>query len=50
VWTKTQLLKLVNYIIEPRQYIRNQIVYREGDRADSIFMIKQGDFEVSRKY
>jgi CRP-like cAMP-binding protein len=50
VWTKTQLLKLVNFIIEPKQFIRNQVVYREGDRAENIYIIRSGDFEVSRRY
>ena len=50
VWTKTQLLKLVNFIIEPKQYVKNQIVYNEGDISDSIYIIRQGEFEVSRKY
>lgn len=50
VWTKTQLLKLVNFIIEPKHYIRNQVVYREGDPSETIYIVKSGDFEVSRKH
>lgn len=50
VWTKTQLLKIVNFIIEPKNYVRNQVVYREGDSSDTIYIVQNGDFEVSRKY
>jgi hypothetical protein len=39
VWTKTQLLKIVNFIIEPKNFIKNQLVYREGDPADTIFIV-----------
>jgi len=41
---------VVNFIIEPRNYVKNQIVYREGDEADTIFIVQVGDFEASRKY
>jgi CRP-like cAMP-binding protein len=40
VWTKNQLLKLVNFIIEPKSYAKNQIVYSEGDRAENIYIIR----------
>ncbi len=50
VWTKTQLLKLVNFILEPKQYVKNQIVFTEGEKSDTIYIIKSGEFEVTRKY
>ena len=50
VWTKTQLLKLVNFILQPKQYVKNQVVYSEGERTDTIYIIKSGEFEVTRKY
>jgi CRP-like cAMP-binding protein len=50
VWTKTQLLKVVNFLLEPKQFIKNQIVYSEGDPSQSIFIIRKGDFEVQKRY
>ena len=50
VWTKNQLLKVVNFIIEPKNFVKNQVVFREGDPADTIFIVQAGDFEASRRY
>lgn len=50
VWTKTQLLKIVNFIIEPKNFVKNQLVFREGDPADTIFIVQSGDYEASRRY
>ena len=50
VWTKTQLLKIVNFILEPKTFIKNQIVYQEGNVSNQIYIIRQGEFEVQKKY
>lgn len=39
VWTKTALGKL-QFSFEEKNYIRNQIVYREGDASDWIYIVK----------
>lgn len=49
VWTKTSLSKL-HYSFEERQFIRNQVVYREGDESSMVYIIKQGEFEVTKKF
>jgi hypothetical protein len=30
--------------------VKNQVVYSEGERTDTIYIIKSGEFEVTRKY
>ena len=30
--------------------MKNQVVYSEGERTDTIYIIKSGEFEVTRKY
>ena len=32
--------------IEKEFFHRNQIVFHEGDKADSIYVIKEGEFQV----
>lgn len=40
----------MNFILEPKQYVKNQVVFTEGERSDTIYIIKSGEFEVTRKY
>lgn len=49
VWTKTSLSKL-QYSFEQRSFIRNQIIYKEGDPSSMAYIIKTGEFEVAKKF
>lgn len=49
VWTKTALSKL-QYSFEEKMFLRNQIIYREGEESDTVYIIKSGDFEVTKRF
>ena len=49
VWTRTSLSKL-QYSFEQRAFIRNQIIYKEGDTSHMVYIIKTGEFEVNKKF
>ncbi|CDW81071.1 UNKNOWN [Stylonychia lemnae] len=49
VWTKTSLGKL-HYSFEERLFKRNQVVYREGDASEMVYIIKSGEFEVTKRF
>eukprot|EP00347_Sterkiella_histriomuscorum_P019194 403342576 len=49
VWTKTSLSKL-HYSFEEKAFTRNQVVYREGDESSMVYIIKSGEFEVTKKF
>lgn len=40
-WTRSTISKF-QYLFERKDYIRNQIVYREGDHAEYVYLITQG--------
>mmetsp|Transcript_5808 Transcript_5808/g.10342 ORF Transcript_5808/g.10342 Transcript_5808/m.10342 type:complete len:556 (-) Transcript_5808:24-1691(-) len=42
-WTRYSLVK-ITYLFETRRYKHNQLVYRCGDPADHVFIIKSGEF------
>lgn len=46
--SKTYLTRL-HYSFEQRDYIRNQDLYREGEPCNYVFLVKHGEFEVTRK-
>lgn len=46
-WTKSSVLKLIN-CFEVRTYLRNQVVYQEGDKATEVYMIKRGEFKFTK--
>jgi hypothetical protein len=46
--SQTYLIKL-HYNFEQRNFIRNQVLYAEGDVVNYIYLIKEGEFEVTRK-
>jgi hypothetical protein len=50
VWSKAQLVKIFNFILEPKTFIKNQIVFQEGNVSNQIYIIRQGEFEVQKKY
>jgi len=47
-WSKSALLKL-QYFCKKQTFIRNQYVYKEGDDPDFVYIIHQGEFEISKK-
>jgi len=47
-WSNLALSKFSYFFVE-KQFRRNQAVYQEGDKIDSIFVIREGEFEVVRK-
>lgn len=47
-WSRNLLMKLL-YKIEKRSLIKNQVMIKEGDPVNEIFIIKSGEFEVSSK-
>lgn len=46
-WTKTSLQKLCYYFKE-RQYKRKQALFRSGQFADEVFIVKSGEFQLFR--
>jgi len=46
--SKTYLTKL-HYSFEQRNVIRNQEIYREGDPSDMVYLVREGEFEVSKR-
>jgi len=42
-------LKKLQYNFEVRHYNRNQEIYKEGDPADTIYLVKTGEFELFKK-
>jgi len=47
-WSKTALAKL-QFSFELKTYNRMQVVFREKEKADFAFIIKEGEFEVSKQ-
>lgn len=46
-WTNTALNKL-QLSFETKNFFRNQMVYREGTVADVIYIVKEGEFELTK--
>lgn len=47
-WTKNGLSRLTYYM--PRKsYIRNQVVFKEGEESSHVYVIFQGEFEVTKR-
>lgn len=46
--TKETIRKLTFFFIE-RVFTKNQIVYREGDTAETVYIIRSGEFKFSKK-
>ncbi|CDW72769.1 UNKNOWN [Stylonychia lemnae] len=47
-WTRTSLSKL-QYSFEQRIYKRNQTIYKEGEESNYVYLVKSGEFEVSKR-
>ena len=43
--------KLANftYLLTKLKFKRGQVVYREGDSTDAVYMVQKGQFELSRQ-
>lgn len=46
---KRTILNLKKLCAKPTKFIRNQVLYREGDTADRVFIIKSGDFALNKQ-
>ncbi|CAG9320925.1 unnamed protein product [Blepharisma stoltei] len=47
-WNKRSLARLT-YYFKPKQYKRKNIVYKQGDHADYVYIVKWGEFELFKK-
>ena len=47
-WYKKPLDKLIESIME-QNYIRNQNVYLEDDKAQNVYLITQGEFLLTKR-
>ena len=47
-WTKNSVAKF-SYFFEKRRFRRNQLVYREGDPCERVFLVRSGEFEVRKR-
>ena len=45
-WTRTTISKF-QYFFTHQTFQRNHVVYREGDPLDYVYLIYEGEFEVS---
>lgn len=47
-WSNLALSKFSYFFVEKR-YVRNQIVFKEGEKLDWLYIVRQGEFEVTRQ-
>jgi len=47
-WTRHALAKL-QYYFKKKACIKNAIIYKSGDIADKLYIVKSGEFELTRK-
>ena len=47
-WTNLTLSKFSYFFVE-QKFIRNQYVFKSGDPLNSIYVVREGEFEVCRK-
>jgi CRP-like cAMP-binding protein len=47
-WTKSLVEKLVQSV-QVKNYLRNQVVYQEGDKATDVYIIKRGEFKFTKQ-
>ena len=47
-WSKSALTKIA-YYIEAIKYKKNQIIYKEGDSADGLYFIKDGEVVIEKR-
>lgn len=46
-WTSMALSKFAYYFTD-KHYIRNQVVFKEGQKWDNIYIVKSGEFELTK--
>ena len=46
--SRIYLSKFVNFV-RSVNVIKNQVLFRQGDLADRVYIIKEGQFEISRQ-
>ena len=39
----------LSYYFKPGKYIRNQLVYKQGDPSDYVYIVKSGEFKLERE-
>jgi CRP-like cAMP-binding protein len=42
-------LQKLTFYMEEKKYSFKQLVYGEGDKSDGVYLIKDGEFEVTKK-
>lgn len=47
-WSRNALVKL-QYAFESKTYLRNSFVYKEGESAGIVYIIKEGEFELMKR-
>ncbi len=47
-WSKNALVKL-QYALETKTYLRNSVIYKEGEPSTNVYIIKSGEFEMLKK-
>jgi CRP-like cAMP-binding protein len=47
-WTHTSILKF-SYYLEKEKLIRNQRLFKYGESADKIYIIKRGEIKMTRR-
>ena len=45
----TMQLNKLNYVFEQKSFIRNQVIYNEGDACNYVYLVQDGEFEVTKK-
>lgn len=45
-FTKSYTVKLLSYL-KPQRYIRNAIVFRQGDPSGKVYIVREGEFQES---
>lgn len=46
-WTKTQIQRIILSFTE-KSFLRNQVVYQQDEEANHVYIVKTGEFEVTR--
>jgi len=43
-----QTLQKLSYYMQEKSFVIGQIIYRQGDEADGVYLIEDGEFEVTK--
>ena len=44
-----KVVQRLSYYFKPVKYIRNQLVYKQGDPSDYVYIVKSGEFKLERE-